>query len=144
MKLKDIQSVYFIGIGGIGMSAIARWFNQRGVKVGGYDRVDTNLTTRLSLEGMWVHYEDNPRNIPAEFMDKEKTLIIYTPAVPKKHEELRYFQKKKFIVMKRSEALEIISKKHYTVAVGGTRERLLPHRWWRTCSISQRRAALLS
>jgi len=120
MKLKDIQSVYFIGIGGIGMSAIARWFNQRGVKVGGYDRVDTNLTTRLSLEGMWVHYEDNPRNIPAEFMDKEKTLIIYTPAVPKKHEELRYFQKKKFIVMKRSEALGIISKKHYTVAVGGT------------------------
>ena len=70
MKLKDIQSVYFIGIGGIGMSAIARWFNQRGVKVGGYDRVDTNLTTRLSLEGMWVHYEDNPRNIPAEFMNK--------------------------------------------------------------------------
>mgnify|MGYP002653158709 FL=1 len=101
MRLEDIHNVYFIGIGGIGMSAIARWFNKRGVKVGGYDRVETNLTTKLSLEGMWIHYEDNRKGIPAHFMNSEDTLIIYTPAVPSKHGELKYFlSKKKSLKMK--------------------------------------------
>lgn len=120
MKLEDIHNVYFIGIGGIGMSGIARWFNQRGVKVGGYDRTETNLTTKLSLEGMWVHYQDNKKDIPAHFHNDENTLVVYTPAVPSSHGELKYFQSKKFDVKKRSEVLGLISKGHYTVAVGGT------------------------
>lgn len=120
MRLEDIHNVYFIGIGGIGMSAIARWFNKRGVKVGGYDRVETNLTTKLSLEGMWIHNEDNRKGIPAHFMNSEDTLIIYTPAVPSKHGELKYFLSKKFDVRKRAEVLGIISKDHFTIAIGGT------------------------
>ena len=120
MRLEDIHNVYFIGIGGIGMSAIARWFNKRGVKVGGYDRVETNLTTKLSLEGMWIHYEDNRKNIPSHFMNSEDTLIIYTPAIPAKHGELKYFLSKKFDVRKRAEVLGIISKDHFTIAIGGT------------------------
>lgn len=120
MKLEDIHSVYFIGIGGIGMSAIARWFNKRGAKVGGYDRVDSNFTTRLSMEGMWIHYVDEYKDIPKDFLDKKSTLVVYTPAIPKNHQELRFFQKKGFEVKKRSEVLGIISKDHYTVAVGGT------------------------
>lgn len=120
MKLEDIHNVYFVGIGGIGMSAIARWFNQRGVKVGGYDRVETNLTTKLSLEGMWVHYEDSRKDIPKHFLDRENTLVIYTPAIPASHGELKFFQSNKFEVKKRSEVLGLISKNHYTIAIGGT------------------------
>lgn len=120
MKLEDIHSVYFIGIGGIGMSSIARWFNQRGIKVGGYDRVETALTAALVREGMWLHYEDNQQAIPQEFLEKEHTLIVYTPAVPKKHGELKFFEKKGFTVKKRSEVLGMISQNHYTIAVAGT------------------------
>ncbi|MEQ8474521.1 MAG: UDP-N-acetylmuramate--L-alanine ligase [Marinoscillum sp.] len=120
MKLEDIHNVYFIGIGGIGMSAIARWFNQRGAKVGGYDRTETNLTTKLSLEGMWVHFEDSRKDIPAHFHNPANTLVVYTPAVPSSHGELKYFQSKQFEVKKRSEVLGMISKDHYTIAVGGT------------------------
>ncbi len=120
MKLNDIHSVYFVGIGGIGMSAIARWFNQRGVKVGGYDRIQTPLSSKLEEEGIWIHYVDNQKDIPSEFMDVEKTLIVYTPAIPEKHEELRFFNKKGFDVKKRSEVLGLISRDHYTVAVAGT------------------------
>lgn len=120
MRLEHIHSVYFVGIGGIGMSAIARWFNQRGIRVGGYDRVKTELTTQLEREEMWIHYEDNLKAIPAEFLDKTSTLIVFTPAIPKNHEELNHFQKKGFDVKKRSEVLGLISRDHYTVAVGGT------------------------
>ncbi|RED92447.1 UDP-N-acetylmuramate--L-alanine ligase [Marinoscillum furvescens] len=120
MKLEDIHSVYFVGIGGIGMSAIARWFNQRGVAVGGYDRVETPLTTRMSLEGMWIHYVDDRKAIKPQFLNPESTLVVYTPAVPASHGELKFFQKKGFIVKKRSEVLGMISRGHYTIAVGGT------------------------
>ncbi|MFY0605806.1 MAG: UDP-N-acetylmuramate--L-alanine ligase [Cyclobacteriaceae bacterium] len=120
MRLTDVHSVYLIGIGGIGMSAIARWFNQRGVKVGGYDRIQTTLSSKLEEEGMWIHYVDNRKEIPSEFLDKVNTLIVYTPAIPAKHEELRFFNKKGYHVKKRSEVLGLISRDHYTVAVAGT------------------------
>lgn len=120
MKLSEIHSVYFVGIGGIGMSAIARWFHQRGVLVGGYDRVETTLTSQLSREGIWIHYEDHLEGIPGAFMKAESSLIIYTPAVPETHSELSFFQSGAFHVMKRSEILGLISKNHYTVAVAGT------------------------
>ena len=120
MRLEDIKNVYFVGIGGISMSAIARWFNKRGAKVGGYDRVETNLTTRLSLEGMWIHYEDSRKDIPKHFLNREDTLVIYTPAIPEKHGELKFFRSKKFDVRKRAEVLGIISMDHFTIAIGGT------------------------
>lgn len=120
MKLEEVNSVYFIGIGGIGMSAIARWFKQRGAYVAGYDRTKTPLTAKLEEEGMWIHYEDKVKDIPDLYLDKNKTIIVYTPAIPATHSELGYFQKKGFEVKKRSEVLGMISKGHYTVAVGGT------------------------
>lgn len=120
MELDKIDSVYFIGIGGIGMSAIARWFKQRGKRVAGYDRVKTSLTQSLEDEGIWIHYEDKVKAIPDTFKEREWCLIVYTPAVPADFGELVYFQKKDFTVMKRSEVLGIISKDHYCIAVGGT------------------------
>ncbi|MEO9474842.1 MAG: UDP-N-acetylmuramate--L-alanine ligase [Cyclobacteriaceae bacterium] len=120
MELDKIDSVYFIGIGGIGMSAIARWFKQRGKRVAGYDRVKTSLTQSLEDEGIWIHYEDKVRAIPDTFKEREWCLIVYTPAVPADFGELVYFQKKDFTVMKRSEVLGVISKDHYCIAVGGT------------------------
>ncbi len=120
MRLEKIQNVYFVGIGGIGMSAIARWFKQRGVMVGGYDRVETSLTSQLAEEGMWVHYQDLQKDIPTNFLDRDNTLVIYTPAVPAQHGELNYFRTNGFDVRKRAEVLGIISLDHYTVAVGGT------------------------
>ncbi|MEP0368367.1 MAG: UDP-N-acetylmuramate--L-alanine ligase [Cyclobacteriaceae bacterium] len=120
MELDKIDSVYFIGIGGIGMSAIARWFKQRGKRVAGYDRVKTPLTQSLEDEGIWIHYEDKVKAIPETFKEREWCLIVYTPAVPADFGELVYFQKKDFTVMKRSEVLGMISKDHYCIAVGGT------------------------
>lgn len=120
MQLDKIDSVYFIGIGGIGMSAIARWFKQRGKRVAGYDRSKTPLTQALEDEGIWIHYEDKLRAIPDTFKEKEWSLIVYTPAIPEGHGELEYFKRKGFQVKKRSEVLGIISKGHYCVAVGGT------------------------
>lgn len=120
MNLSEIKSVYFVGIGGIGMSAIARWFKQRGVKVAGYDKVRTPLTTELEHEDIWIHYEDKYQDIPKLFLEPESTLVIYTPAIPAAHGELAYYNRKKFQVKKRSEVLGIISKGHYCIAVGGT------------------------
>ncbi|MFY0599133.1 MAG: UDP-N-acetylmuramate--L-alanine ligase [Cyclobacteriaceae bacterium] len=120
MELEKIDSVYFIGIGGIGMSAIARWFKQRGKRVAGYDRVSTPLTRSLEDEGIWIHYEDKVKAIPSTFKEKDWALIVYTPAIPESHGELNFYLKKGFHVKKRSEVLGIISKGHYCVAVGGT------------------------
>ena len=119
MKLEEIHSVYFIGIGGIGMSALARWFMQRGANVAGYDRVETELCKTLVAEGIDIHYEDNMDLVPKWALDKT-CLIVYTPAVPETHVELTYFRNKKFELKKRSEVLGIISKGHFTVAVAGT------------------------
>lgn len=120
MKLEDIHSVYMIGIGGIGMSALARWFKQRDIPVSGYDRVETTLTKKLVSEGISVHYEDRIDRIDEKFQNKDNTLVIYTPAIPGDHQELRYFKSEGFNLIKRSEVLGMITKDHFTIAVAGT------------------------
>ncbi|MFY0687622.1 MAG: UDP-N-acetylmuramate--L-alanine ligase [Cyclobacteriaceae bacterium] len=120
MNLDKIHSVYFVGIGGIGMSALARWFNSRGAFVAGYDRVRTPLTSALIKEGIDIHFADSEALIPDQCKDSKQTLVVYTPAIPDDHNELHYFDLNGFAVKKRSEVLGIITKDHYTVAVAGT------------------------
>ncbi len=121
MNLNQIHSVYFIGIGGIGMSSLARWFNQRGVAVSGYDKTETALTKRLVSEGMDVHYTDDLEMVSKEVLaDKEHSVIVYTPAIPATHKELVFFKSGAYNLMKRAEMLGTISRSHWTVAVGGT------------------------
>jgi UDP-N-acetylmuramate--alanine ligase len=115
IKLNDIKTVYFIGIGGIGMSALARYFLLRGASVHGYDKTETELTKLLADEGMKVHYTDDVSYIP-----QSVDLVIYTPAVPKHHTELVYFQENGFPVLKRSEVLGIISRGMKCIGVAGT------------------------
>ncbi|MEM7550143.1 MAG: UDP-N-acetylmuramate--L-alanine ligase [Bacteroidota bacterium] len=118
MKLEEIHSAYFIGIGGIGMSALARWMKWKGIRVSGYDRTPSELTEKLISEDIEIHFKENIETISG--LDKEKTLIVYTPAVPKNHKELIHFQTNGFEVMKRSEVLGQISKEIKTIAVAGT------------------------
>lgn len=120
MKLGDVNSAYFVGIGGIGMSALARWFHANGTKVAGYDRTETMLTKALVEEGIDVHYEDDIEIVDDGFKEKEGTLIIYTPAIPEDHSELSYFNEHSFEVKKRSEVLGMITEDRYTIAVAGT------------------------
>ena len=120
MKLNDVHSAYFIGIGGIGMSALARWFHANGKKVAGYDKTESDLTKTLVSEGIGVHYEDALEQIPNEFLETEGTLVVYTPAIPKDHIEFNYFKDNGFSVMKRSEVLGMITENHFTIAVAGT------------------------
>lgn len=121
MRLEDLHIIYFIGIGGIGMSAIARWFNQNGVEVHGYDRTNTPLTQSLENEGITVHYEDNIDFIPSKlFVDKSKSLVVYTPAVSSLHKEYTYLRQQGIEIMKRSEVLGLITKDINTIAVAGT------------------------
>ena len=115
MNLNDIKKIYFIGIGGIGMSALARYFNGRGVEVHGYDRTQTPLTDELSAEGMTIHYEDDIKYIP-ENVD----LVVYTPAVPSSHSELTFFRNNGYTVLKRAAVLGIISRGMKAIAVAGT------------------------
>lgn len=121
MELHNIQRVYLIGIGGIGMSGLARYFHKRGCNVAGYDRTQTALTRSLTHEGIFVNFEDSTDLIPAEFKSpSENTLVIYTPAIPKDSAILNFFQSGGFAVKKRSEVLGIISKGMFTIAVAGT------------------------
>ncbi|HLT71378.1 MAG TPA: UDP-N-acetylmuramate--L-alanine ligase [Cyclobacteriaceae bacterium] len=121
MDTWQYHNVYFLGIGGIGMSALARWFHRKGVSVSGYDRTQTKLTDELASEGMHVHYVDSVENIPGEVKDdKAGTLIVYTPAIPKDHQELNYLRNEGYTLMKRSEVLGLITKGHTTIAVAGT------------------------
>jgi UDP-N-acetylmuramate--alanine ligase len=120
MNLSEINRIYFIGIGGIGMSALARWFNAKEITVAGYDKTESTLTQKLIEEGIEVHYEDNAELIGNEFQSKEGTLIVFTPAVPKDHTELVYFQENGFEVKKRAEVLGLITENHLTIAVAGT------------------------
>src|SRR5262245_30153834 len=99
-----INSVYFIGIGGIGMSAIARFFRSKGVKVSGYDKTPTALTRELEASGIAVHYEDNVDLVP-----KDAELVVYTPAIPKEHNELAYYRQRGYKVVKRSDVLQMIT-----------------------------------
>lgn len=115
MKLNDIKKIYFVGIGGIGMSALARYFMGLGIEIFGYDKTETVLTKTLEKEGMKVHYEDDVRHIPSGI-----DLVIYTPAIPKNHTELNYFWNNNYPVKKRAEVLGIISKNRKTIAVAGT------------------------
>ena len=113
--LGDGGSIYFIGIGGIGMSALARYFKAKGVRVSGYDKTATPLTKQLADEGIAVHYEDN-----IEFIDKEARLVVFTPAVPKDHQELNYFQQHDYTILKRSDVLGAITSSSFNICVAGT------------------------
>ena len=110
MELKNIESIYFLGAGGIGMSALVRYFLAEGKKVAGYDRTACALTDKLIEEGADIHFEENPELIPAEFRDKEKTLVIYTPAIPQEHQEWEYFRTRGFEIKKRAEVLGLITR----------------------------------
>ena len=114
------ESVYFIGIGGIGMSNLARYFLSQGKRVGGYDRMETPLTRELMEEGAFVHYEDDVQAIPASFTEKEKTLVVYTPAVPASHGEWFFFREQGFTIMKRAQLLGEITKSGNAICVAGT------------------------
>ena len=117
---KGYTNIYFIGIGGIGMSNLARYFLLKGANVGGYDRAKTELTGKLTKEGALVHYEDNPLFIPVEFKDKANTLVAYTPADPTTHRELNYFRENNFAVVKRAQLLGEITKQSDAICVAGT------------------------
>ncbi|UPZ17537.1 UDP-N-acetylmuramate--L-alanine ligase [Flavobacterium humidisoli] len=119
MNLNQIQNVYFIGIGGIGMSALARYFKFIGKQVSGYDKTPSMLTNELIESGIDIHFEDNINLIPSDYY-VENTLVIYTPAVPKTHSEWNYFIERNYVVKKRAEVLGIISKDTFCFAVAGT------------------------
>lgn len=115
IELTTIKKVYFVGIGGIGMSAIARYFHKRGAAVYGYDKTETTLTRKLEQEGMKIHYTEDVSAIP-EGID----LVVYTPAVPASHAELQHFRERNFPLKKRAEVLGIISRSMRTIAIAGT------------------------
>jgi UDP-N-acetylmuramate--alanine ligase len=118
--LNNIRNVYFLGIGGIGMSALARYFHATGRGVAGYDRTPTPLTRQLSAEGIAVHYSDDPLLVPVSFRSAGDTLVVLTPAVPADHAELAWFRKNGFGIHKRSEILGLIARHKKTIAVAGT------------------------
>ena len=119
MNLKDYNNIYFLGIGGIGMSALARWFKHTGLRVAGYHRTATPLTQDLAEEGMEIHFEDKVEFIPG-YLAKENTHVVYTPAIPKDHKEYHYLKEQGFTIVKRSEVLGMLTKNYKTVAVAGT------------------------
>lgn len=123
--LKDLKHVYFLGIGGIGMSALARYFHAMGKNVSGYDKTRTKLTDELIAEGIDIHFEDDLNLISLDYKSqisdlKSQILIVYTPAVPKDHTEFNYFKDNNFIVKKRAEVLGLITDASHTIAVAGT------------------------
>ena len=120
MELKDIKAVYFVGAGGIGMSAIARYFIKKGLVVAGYDKTPSDLTKRLETEGMLIHYEENVDEIPHECKKKESCLVIYTPAIPAEHKELTFFRENGFEIQKRAQVLGTRTKSHKGLCVAGT------------------------
>lgn len=120
MKLEQVHNVYFIGIGGIGMSALARYFVANGKLVAGYDRTPTQITQDLTKLGIEIHFNDDVSSIRSTFFDASKTLIIYTPAVPNSHSELTHFRAQNFRVLKRSQVLGLITQDTYCLAVAGT------------------------
>lgn len=120
MDFNNLHNVYFIGIGGIGMSALARYFRANGKQVAGYDKTPTEITDALVDLEIAVHFEDEVAKIDAAFLNQEHTLVVYTPAVPKNHIELQYFKDKNFYVLKRSQVLGLITENTYCLAVAGT------------------------
>ena len=118
--MEEIKAVYFVGIGGIGMSAIARYFLSRGLVVAGYDRTPSDLTKALQEEGALVHYEDNVELIPAPCRDRESTLVVYTPAIPAEHTELTFFRNNGFEIQKRAQVLGTLTRSLKGLCVAGT------------------------
>ena len=120
MEAKDIKAVYFVGAGGIGMSAIVRYFIHRGLVVAGYDKTPSDLTKQLEKEGAMIHYEENVDAIPAACKDREHCLVVYTPAIPAEHKELVYFQTNGFEVQKRAQVLGTLTRQMKGLCVAGT------------------------
>ena len=120
MDLREIHNIYFIGIGGIGMSALARYFHVHNFHVSGYDKTASPITKSLENLGIPIHFNDSVDAIPKQIFNKEKTLIVFTPAVPKEHRELNYFIDNKYTIYKRSQILGEITKKTFCFAVAGT------------------------
>ena len=120
MELKDIKAVYFVGAGGIGMSAIARYFINRGLVVAGYDKTPSVLTRQLEKEGMVIHYDENVDEIPQVCRDKASCLVVYTPAIPATHKELCYFRENGFEIQKRAQVLGTLTRTHKGLCVAGT------------------------
>ncbi len=120
MNLSNYKNIYFLGIGGIGMSALARWFRAQDFVVGGYDKTSTELTERLREEGMDIHYDNQVGRIPTAFYKKEETLVVLTPAIPKDNIEWKYFQDNGYAILKRSQVLGLLTKGMFTIAVAGT------------------------
>ena len=119
-ELQNIQSLYFVGAGGIGMSALIRYFLSKEKKVGGYDRVKSTLTDLLNQEGAEIHYEDNVALIPEIYKNPETTLVVFTPAIPVDHSELNYFRNNGFEVLKRAQVLGQITRSNRGICVAGT------------------------
>lgn len=115
MNIREIKNVYFVGIGGIGMSALARFFRERGAIVNGYDRTETELTIQLVKEGMGIHYTDD-----VQLLNKEAQLVVYTPAVPKDHKELNWYRDNGYPVYKRSDVLQWITEVMHAITIAGT------------------------
>ena len=117
-EIKKIRAVYFIGIGGIGMSAIAKFFQSNGIRVSGYDRSETGLIKELEAEGIDVHFDENVEIIP-----KDVDLVVYTPAVPMDHKEFVFYQQNGYKVLKRSDVLQMITRSSFNICVAGTHVR---------------------
>lgn len=120
MEIKDIKAVYLVGAGGIGMSAIARYFLSKKLVVAGYDKTPSNLTHELEKEGMLIHYEENVDLIPEACKDAKNTLVVYTPAIPAEHKELVYFRENGFTIEKRAQVLGTLTRTHKGLCVAGT------------------------
>ena len=120
MNINTLKSVYFIGAGGIGMSALVRYFLSKGKKVGGYDRTPSELTEKLIEEGAQIHYQESVEAIAPDFLDAENTLIVYTPAIPESHAELQYFRNHEFTIQKRAQILGMLTQSSKGLCAAGT------------------------
>ena len=120
MEIKDIQSVYFVGAGGIGMSAIARYFINRGMVVAGYDKTPSDLTRQLEKEGMLIHYKEDVNEMPQACRQPKSCMVIYTPAIPEDHKELQFFRNNGFEIQKRAQILGTLTRQHKGLCVAGT------------------------
>lgn len=120
MEIKDIKAVYFVGAGGIGMSAIARYFISKGMVVAGYDKTPSDLTLRLEQEGMLIHYEENVNDIPHACKNSNSCLVVYTPAISSTHKELQFFREGGFEIQKRAQVLGALTRSHKGLCVAGT------------------------
>ena len=120
MDIENFNSAYFIGIGGIGMSALARYFFSLGWNVAGFDKTETPLTRELQKEGIQIHFEDDVKLIAPYFLDKTTALIVYTPAIPSKNKELQFFKESNFTLLKRSEVLGVLTHSSKGLCVAGT------------------------